>query len=136
MSNLLISQSLYKQMLEHVQSTVPEEACGLVAGTDNLATKIYSVSNELHSPTRFRMEPGEQIRIFLEMEQQGLDLLAIYHSHPKGPGHPSATDRAEFAYPGVITLIWYPSAAGWECRAYWMDGSAVTEADFQQYEFE
>ena len=131
-----MSQSLYKQMLEHVQSTVPEEACGLVAGTDNLATKVYCVSNELHSPTRFRMDSGEQIRIILEMERQGLDFLAIYHSHPKGPGHPSATDLAEFAYPGVITLIWYPSAAGWECRAYHIDADTITEADFQRDEFE
>ena len=124
------------QMLEHVRSTVPEEACGFVAGTDNLATKVYSVSNELHSTTRFRMESGEQIRIILEIEQQGLDLLAIYHSHPKGPGCPSVTDQAEFAYPGVITLIWSPSATGWECRAYWMDDGTVTEADFERYEFE
>jgi proteasome lid subunit RPN8/RPN11 len=131
-----MSQSFYIQMLEHVQSTAPEEACGLVAGIDNLATKVYSVSNELHSPTRFRMDSGEQIRLCLEMERQGLDLLAIYHSHPKGPGHPSVTDQAEFAYPGVITLIWYPSATGWECRAYWIDDGAVTEADFQRHEFE
>jgi proteasome lid subunit RPN8/RPN11 len=60
----------------------------------------------------------------LEIEGQGLELLAIIHSHPAGPDQPSATDRAEFAYPGVLSLILFPGSGpgGWRARAFAIEG--------------
>ena len=69
------------------------------------------------------MDAQEQIEAFLEMEKDDQEMLAIYHSHPTGPEIPSETDRAEFAYPGVITLIWFPKDDTWDCRAYWINDS-------------
>ena len=76
------------------------------------------ITNELHSPVRFRMDPAEQLQAFLQFESQGLDLLAIYHSHPNGPPHPSPTDIAEFTYPGVLYLILSPGPSGWQVREF------------------
>ncbi len=110
--------SLWEQMLEDVMSRQPEEACGLVAGLERRARQVYPVTNALHSPVRFRMAPEEQVRIFLSLEALGLDLLAIYHSHPAGPDRPSPTDLAEAAYPEAVHLIWSPQAGEWACRGY------------------
>ena len=103
-STLLISPALRQQMQEHVTECLPEEACGLLGGQGGRAEIVLPVENVLHSPSRFRMEPSEQIRAMTEIEQRGLELMAIYHSHPSGPEVLSATDLAELAYPEAIYL--------------------------------
>ncbi len=41
----------------------------------------------------------------IDFEDAGLELLAIYHSHPRGPATPSETDVARAFYPEAIYLI-------------------------------
>ncbi len=115
-------------MLADVIRRAPEEACGIIAGQNGRADRVYVVTNALRSPTAFRMDAQEQIEAFLEMEKDNQEMLAIYHSHPTGPEIPSETDKAEFAYPGVLTLIWFPKNDIWDCRAYWINDAMVLEA--------
>lgn len=113
-----MSRGQYERMREDVIRCAPEEACGIIAGQNRRAEQVYAITNALHSPTAFRMEAQEQIDAFLEIEKESKEILAIYHSHPTGPETPSETDIAEFAYPGVYTLIWFPKGASWDCRIY------------------
>jgi len=103
---------LWEQMRADVQARLPQEACGLVGGLQRRALQVYPVANALHSPVRYRMEPDGQVRVFLELERHGWDLLAIYHAHPAGPDQPFPTDLAEAAYPEAVHLIWSPQAGG------------------------
>ncbi len=123
-----LSQDLWHAMLAHVLACLPAEACGLVGSARNLlpgsvlassavdaagalaAAVVLPIENELHSPDHFRMAPAEQLKAFYWLEEHGLELSAIFHSHPRGPHHPSETDLAEFAYPGVLMLIVSPLA--------------------------
>lgn len=114
-------------MQEHVTECLPEEACGLLGGQGGRAEIVLPVENVLHSPSRFRMEPSEQIRAMTEIEQRGLELMAIYHSHPSGPEVLSATDLAELAYPEAIYLLWYPTMGGWTCRAFDVSSGSTEE---------
>jgi proteasome lid subunit RPN8/RPN11 len=81
------------------------------------------------------MEPREQLRAFLDIETAGLMLCAIYHSHPAGPDHPSPMDLVEFAYPGVLYLIWAPEQPGpspiWNARAFIIDKDKYQEIFLQ-----
>jgi proteasome lid subunit RPN8/RPN11 len=133
-NGLIIPKSYYQMMLADVICRAPEEACGLVAGQMGYVSQVYIVTNELRSPTSFRMDAQEHIDAFLMMEKNGQELLAIYHSHPAGPESPSETDLAEFAYPGVITLIWFPKADGWACRAYRIKNGRADETTFDLVE--
>jgi len=126
-AGLWLPALLYEQMRADVQARLPQEACGLLGGLQRRALQVYPVANALHSPVRFRMEPDEQVRIFLELEARGWDLLAIYHSHPAGPGQPSPTDLAEAAYPEAIHLIWLPAAGEWRCRGFLIQDGQFTE---------
>lgn len=83
----------------------PNEACGLVAGTDGEATKLFRMTNAERSPVIFRMEPSEQLKVFREIEADGLDLVAIYHSHTRSPAYPSSTDVSLAYYPEAVYLI-------------------------------
>jgi proteasome lid subunit RPN8/RPN11 len=124
---LWLPASLWEQMRADVSARAPQEACGLVGGLQRRAVQIFPVANALHSPVRFRLDPQEQVRIFLELERRGWDLLAIYHSHPAGPGHPSPTDLAETAYPETVNLIWYPEADEWRCRGFLISENRFSE---------
>ena len=102
---LRLKMSDYKAMLAQLQAAYPLEGCGLMAGRDGTVQRIYPVANRLASPYAFEMEPAEQVRAMLDLEERGLELLAIYHSHPKGPAGPSASDVARAYYPEAAQLI-------------------------------
>jgi [CysO sulfur-carrier protein]-S-L-cysteine hydrolase len=108
LEKLILTDDLVVQVGGHARTCLPQEACGLLAGNGVHATTFLPVKNELGSPTAFRMDAQEQLIAFLWMEEQSLDLLAIFHSHPNGPQIPSANDLAEFSYPYVACLIWTP----------------------------
>lgn len=102
---LKIPVKIWQQMVLHCTNSFPEEACGLLAGLGKNVHVILPVDNILHSPVRFRMDPGQQLAAFQLIDDQGLELLAMYHSHPEGPDFPSQTDIAEAYYPETIYII-------------------------------
>jgi proteasome lid subunit RPN8/RPN11 len=134
-SQLVLCKSHHQVMLDHLLTCLPEEGCGLVGGQFGpdgaRAQAILPVTNELHSPVRFYMAPLEQLKALSWLDENELELVAIFHSHPAGPPGPSPTDLAEFAYPGVLYLIFSPAGgsgpavpASWQASAYW-----ITESD-------
>jgi proteasome lid subunit RPN8/RPN11 len=103
-----------------VSSRSPEEACGFVAGVGDQSREIIPITNSLHDAYRFRLDPDEEFKAFFSVEEKGWEILAVYHSHPRGIDHPSATDIAELTFPDIIYLIWYEYANRWDCRGYMM----------------
>ncbi|HFC09658.1 MAG TPA: M67 family peptidase [Chloroflexi bacterium] len=119
---MLLRYTHYLAMRRHVAAEAPLEACGLVAGRDGVSVAVYPIPNALHSPTRYRMDPRAQVQAFFAMEAAGLELLAIYHSHPQGPPLPSATDLREATY-AVPYLIWARLGETWLVRAFLLQKS-------------
>jgi proteasome lid subunit RPN8/RPN11 len=109
---------LVRSMKSHVVKSLPEEACGMIGGKKNRGRLVFPVANRLHSPTRFEMDPLEQLVGMEKIEQLGLDMLAFYHSHPNGMNQPSQSDIRAFSYPGVKYLIWFPGKQGWQVKGY------------------
>jgi len=112
-------------MQRQVAAEAPIEACGLLAGIQDEVQRVVPVPNALHSATRYRFGPYEQLAAFEQIEQSGLEILAIYHSHPKGPPHPSPTDIDEASYP-VVYVIWSQAEDGWQARGYWIENGAFS----------
>ncbi len=124
---LLLSNQFWLQMRRHVAHCAPEEACGLLGGKGGRVLSVHEIENQLHSRTRYRLDPVEQLQVFRWLDEQDLELVAIYHSHPAGPAHPSETDVAEFAYPDVLTVIWFPVGVDWQARAYRIQDGSYAE---------
>jgi proteasome lid subunit RPN8/RPN11 len=114
-------------MREHVRSGHAEEVCGLLGGIGNEVVRVIPVENVLHSPYRYRMEPGAQVRAIQTIEDAGLSLVGIYHSHPGGPSGLSSQDLREAAYPEAAYLVWSFTGAEWECRAFRLEADAPRE---------
>lgn len=113
-------------MRRYVISQTPLEACGLLAGKNGVVEDVLPVKNAEASPVRFRMEPKAQLRAFEQMEIAGQELLAIFHSHPKGSSTPSPTDIREVAYP-VVQIIWSPVGRRWLARGFWIEAGKAVE---------
>jgi [CysO sulfur-carrier protein]-S-L-cysteine hydrolase len=123
LTQLTLEQKHWDTMRGHVEHQAPLEACGLLAGKDRFVKSVILIANLSHSPVRFQMDPAEQLQAFNWMESNGLDLLAIFHSHPAGPGTPSATDVEEASYP-VVQIIWSRVNGIWQARGFWIENTA------------
>ena len=102
---LRIARPVYEAMLAHLQAVYPQEGCGLLGGAEDTAVHHTAIDNILRSPVAYEMDPTQQIRAMLALEEQGQEMLAIYHSHPAGPPHPSPTDVAQAYYPDTAYVI-------------------------------
>jgi [CysO sulfur-carrier protein]-S-L-cysteine hydrolase len=105
MMTLLIDRTTFDSMVAHLQSVLPLEGCGLLAGRGDRVERLYPVENRLRSAAAYEMEPGQLIAAFTALEGGGLSLLAIYHSHPTGPAAPSPTDIGRANYPEAAHVI-------------------------------
>ena len=102
---LTIAASIHWTMLAHCRFVKPQEACGLLAGVDGCATVLYVIENRLHSSVAYEMDGRQQVLAMLDAEDRGLQLLAVYHSHPNGPASPSSRDIREAYYPELVQVI-------------------------------
>jgi proteasome lid subunit RPN8/RPN11 len=101
-----ISRELYDEIVAHARAEAPNECCGIVSSDGSEAISVYPATNAEASPLRFRLDEREQFKINKEIDDAGLDLGAIYHSHTRTAPEPSQTD-INYAkwWPGVLWII-------------------------------
>ena len=91
-----------KEIVEQGLREFPNECCGVIAANgDGRPIKVFAMKNADASPVTYRLDGKEQLRVFDEMDEQGWELWAIYHSHTHSEAYPSETD---------IRLAFYPEA--------------------------
>lgn len=94
---LKLRKDLYDKMLKHCEDGLPNESCGLIAGTvdGNVKTveKVYLLTNIDASREHFSMDPKEQLAAVKDARAAGLAMLGNFHSHPESPSRPSEEDK-------------------------------------------
>lgn len=101
-----IVQSLIDEMVAHAREDLPNECCGMVGGRNGEADVVVRVENAAASPLRYEMDPQGQYDALKSIEDEGRELLAIYHSHTKSAAYPSQTDvNQAVAWPEQVYLI-------------------------------
>lgn len=100
-----ISRPLYDEMVSQALAEAPNECCGMVASVDGEAVRVFAAVNAAASPLRYEIDGAEQYRIQSQIEEQGWDLGAIYHSHTRSAPYPSQTDINLAFYPDSVYLI-------------------------------
>ena len=100
-----ISRALLDEMIRHARDDLPNECCGMVATKNGAAVKVFPATNAEASPVRYSLDPREQYRITMEIEDEGWELGAIYHSHTRSEAYPSQTDVNLAFYPDALYVI-------------------------------
>lgn len=97
---ITLKKSDYDKIVSHARSCLPEEACGLIAGTETNGVKeikeVYLLENTDHSPEHFNISPQDQLKAIKNMRAKGLSPLGNWHSHPETPSRPSEEDKRLF----------------------------------------
>ncbi len=96
MGIIRMDADLYDQMVDYAKEHLPEEACGLIAGTEDESgrhiKKIYYLENTDHAEDHFTLNPKDQMAAIKDMRSLGLKPLGNWHSHPSSPSRPSLED--------------------------------------------
>ncbi len=100
-----ISRRLLDEIIAHARADAPNECCGMIAARDGEAVAVHRAVNAAASPLRYEIEGREQYRIQSAIEDAGLDLGAIYHSHTRSAPEPSQTDINLAFYPDALYVI-------------------------------
>lgn len=100
-----IPRAIFREMVDHAKKDWPSECCGLLAGKDDLVTRIYPLDNQDGSRVSYLADPQQQFLAFREIEDFGLELLAIYHSHPDTESYPSQMDIEKAFYTEALYII-------------------------------
>jgi len=124
-----ISRSLYDELVSHAQSEAPNECCGMIAARDGEAVKLYRATNAAASPYRYELDPLEQYTIQTEIDDAGLELGAIYHSHTRTEPYPSQTDINLAFYPESLYVIVGVASQPPDVRAFTILDGEVGEAE-------
>jgi [CysO sulfur-carrier protein]-S-L-cysteine hydrolase len=133
-----VDSALYDEMIAHAIESQPNECCGMVASKDGVAMRVYRVTNDYrHPPTGYVMNPKEVIGLLSEIEDQGWEFGATYHSHPRTAPQPSQTDINLALMPDTKAPLWpgtlyiiigFPTRTqDAEVRAFQIDADGVEE---------
>jgi proteasome lid subunit RPN8/RPN11 len=104
-----LTEADFNAILAWARAALPNEACGLLAGTsaDGAACvkKMYLLKNVDESPEHFSMLPDEQFAAVKDMRARGIKLIGNFHSHPGTPARPSEEDKRLAFDPDLLYFI-------------------------------
>ncbi|MFB1065920.1 desampylase [Natrinema sp. H-ect4] len=108
---IVLPTAAREAILERAREGMPDEVCGVLGGAyepdgRSRVRSQYPAENVAETPrTRYEIDSEQQLRIFERLEDRGEEIVGFYHSHPRGPPRPSATDAARATWPDRSYLI-------------------------------
>jgi proteasome lid subunit RPN8/RPN11 len=126
---VVIPAAVRDEIVAHARAGLPNEACGILAGIDGRVERFYPAESDEPSPYYYRIESRDQIRIMNEIDEAGLDLVGIYHSHTSSPAFPSRTDAEQAFWPDAVYVIVSLASPEADVRGYRIRDMEVTEEE-------
>ncbi|MGH3439115.1 MAG: Mov34/MPN/PAD-1 family protein [Sciscionella sp.] len=127
---LVIRRELVDAMIAHARRDHPDEACGVIAGPDgsDRPERFVEMVNAERSPTFYRFDAAEQLKVWRAMDAAGEAPVVIYHSHTATEAYPSRTDISYASEPDAhYLLISTREPEQHELRSYRIIEGKVTE---------
>jgi [CysO sulfur-carrier protein]-S-L-cysteine hydrolase len=129
---LTISAALQARIFAHADADHPDEACGVIAGPagSDRPERFIPMLNAERSPTFYRFDSMEQLRVWREMDDRGEEPVVIYHSHTATEAYPSRTDVSYASEPQAhYVLVSTRDRERPEFRSFRITDGAVTEEE-------
>jgi proteasome lid subunit RPN8/RPN11 len=93
-----INPEAWRVMVDHAQSTFPDECCGVMVGSidggEKVVTEALALENAYKGKQedRYEIRPEDLLAADKNARAKGLDLIGIFHSHPDCDAYFSKTD--------------------------------------------
>ncbi len=135
-TRLHIPELFLEAVIEHAREESPLECCGLLAGrienSVGIVTTRFAIENALQSPTEYETDARDLLFAFRHMREHGLELLAVYHSHPASEPVPSKRDIERNTYgESVVHLIVGLAGENPTVKAWWLTETGYREAEMR-----
>jgi len=127
---LVIRADLVEAIVAHARRDHPDEACGVLAGPEgsDRPERHIPMLNAERSPTFYRFDAQEQLKVWRLLEEGNEAPVVIYHSHTATEAYPSRTDVNLAAEPDAhYVLVSTRDPDRHELRSYRIVDGAVTE---------
>lgn len=127
---LTISRDLHDKIIAHARADHPDEACGVIAGMagSDKPERFIPMGNAERSPTFYRFDSLEQLKVWREMDDRDEEAVVVYHSHTATEAYPSRTDISYASEPQAhYVLVSTRDVQTAEFRSYRIIDGEVTE---------
>ena len=121
-------------IVAHARADHPDEACGIIAGPEgsDTPTRLIPMTNAERSPTFYRFDSGEQLRLYRQLDAADEEVVVVYHSHTATEAYPSRTDISYAGEPQAhYVLVSTREPDTEEFRSYRIVDGQVTEEDVE-----
>ena len=137
--SVTLARQAHDDIVAHARETAPAECCGLIVGykvssgssdggsSGARIVEAVRTRNTSPNPNRFEINPEDHINGRRTARQRGLEVLGFYHSHPRSPARPSATDLAEASYLAQLYVIVSVAADPADLRMYRLEADGFRE---------
>ena len=129
---LTIERVLVEKIVAHARADHPDEACGVIAGPagSDRPVRYVPMVNAERSPTFYRFDSGEQLKVWREMDDRDEEPVVIYHSHTSTEAYPSRTDISYASEPNAhYVLVSTREDDDTEFRSFRIVDGEVTEEE-------
>lgn len=124
---LQIEEKILTALLAHGRREEPNEACGYLAAKDGVVGHHFELTNIDAAPEHYTMDPAEQFAAIRRMREEGLQVAAVYHTHPETPARPSVEDIRLAHDPAMVYVIVSLMAGVDPIRAFKINRDEVTK---------
>ena len=123
---LRLPEEIRQAIIVHAANCAPDECCGLLASDDEGRISFaYPLTNANPSPVTYTIDPDEHFHALRHAESLGLEISAVFHSHPSGPATPSMVDVFGALDPDWVHVIVAPE----DLRGFRISDGLVVEVE-------
>ena len=124
---LSFTRQAYAEMIGNAYDGYPLEACGLLVGEGFQVHRFVACTNEAASARIYTIPGKELLRAEMAAENDGLEIIGVFHSHTHSEPYPSPTDVAQAPDPGWFYVIVSLKRDAPEPRCYRIVDEAIAE---------
>lgn len=101
----------YAEMVARSYDEFPLEACGLLVGTHGVGngaavcSSFHGTTNTANSSKVYTVDAKQHLRVELDAEDRGLEVIGVMHSHTHTDAYPSPTDVSQAPDPNWHYVI-------------------------------
>jgi len=131
---LRIARSLLDQIVAQARAEAPNECCGIVGGHDGHAAVLKQARNARASALAYEIDGRDLVKIYDELDEAGLQVAIIYHSHTRSDPVPSQTDMnlaSPFLPDAVYLIVGVKDPERDDVRAWHIRDGQVSEATLE-----
>ena len=119
------------RMVEHARREAPNECVGVLGARDGEAAAAGRGRERRRSPLAYEIAPQELLRVHDRLDEDDLEVGAIYHSHTRTEPVPSQTDINLAFYPEAVYIIVGLAGGEPDVRAFRIVDGEVSQTELE-----